>query len=106
MSGDAEWGPWIDHDGKGCPCVGQWVERELTTGGRGRTKAGLTNWTIEGVVLPECAPAWDWSLFGKRKPNGMRRPKVTRYRVRKPKGMEILHAILENLPVPAPKQIA
>jgi len=21
-----EWGPWIDHDGKGCPCVGVLTE--------------------------------------------------------------------------------
>lgn len=22
---DSEWGEWQIHDGKGCPCVGQWV---------------------------------------------------------------------------------
>ena len=28
MSDEAEWGPWQIHDGKGCPCVGQWVQVE------------------------------------------------------------------------------
>ncbi len=25
MSDDTEWGPWIEHDGKGCPCRGEYV---------------------------------------------------------------------------------
>lgn len=28
---DGEWGPWIEHDGKGCPCVGMMVHRVFDT---------------------------------------------------------------------------
>ena len=26
MTNDNEWTEWVQHDGKGCPCVGQMVE--------------------------------------------------------------------------------
>lgn len=27
-----EWGPWIDHDGAGCPVLGEYVEAETEDG--------------------------------------------------------------------------
>ena len=27
-----QWGPWIEHDGKGCPCLGQWVKAVFHNG--------------------------------------------------------------------------
>ena len=32
MTGPAEWGPWIDQDGSGCPCIGQLVHAQFFDG--------------------------------------------------------------------------
>lgn len=95
-----DWGPWVQHDGKGCPCVGQYVELELTTDGLGVTASGKTDWTIIGIVQAGNLLAWDWSKFNTMKPNGMLTPKVIRYRIRRPKGMAILNAVLADFLAP------
>lgn len=90
-----EWGPWIEHDGKGCPCVGQYVhivfERELSgrTGGGGRGSiAGPREW-IGITNPPDGRGSWDWRTVYNR---------VIHYRIRKPRGLTILEGLLENLP--------
>jgi hypothetical protein len=74
---DSQWGPWISHDGSGCPCKGSWVEvlydkpnkiwRGIATGG----------------------PSWDWEYGWWR---------IFTYRIRKPKGLVILEKLLQDLP--------
>ena len=86
MSDQDEWGPWIEHDGKGCPCVGQYVNAlhddsdfpliivkdffGIAGGGGGRS--------------------WDWN-------NSDRFTRVIRYRIRKPKGLQLLTDILREV---------
>lgn len=96
-----EWGPWIEHDGKGCPCLGAWAQTErLGVNGRWADGADVISSRgnralIEGRILhPE---NWDWSKFG-QVAHGQRVSKVLRYRIRKPRGLTILEGLLANLP--------
>jgi len=71
-----EWGPWIEHDGKGCPVVGIYVRAEINNGIQ-----------VEGVASPRCADpppgyasAWIWSTL----PADEKWARVVRYRIRRP----------------------
>ena len=101
MSEDENWGPWIEHDGKGCPCRGALVQ--------GTHRDGRTEEWVAGRVLmfgkaflgehtgvtPTKYCAWSWAL----PENGVTPDNhVMRYRIRKPKGLTILEALLEDLP--------
>lgn len=83
-----EWGPWIEHDGRGCPCHGKRVQAEFDVG---------TPRVIEGVV--HCVKnngQWDWELADRY---GLSR--IIRYRIRKPRGMTILENLIADLPAPS-----
>jgi hypothetical protein len=87
-----EWGPWIEHDGQGCPCVGMVVhvvcrsgEQKVVIAGEQCAKAGVS---VNGIES-----AWVYSphsIFS--------RHEIIRYRIRKPKGLTILEGLLEDLP--------
>ena len=90
MNNQDEWGPWITHDGKGCPCLGQMVEF-------------LPECHIRGI-LPSMKMiagsgggfSWDWNNF----------PECTRiisYRIRKPLGLTMLEAIARDIKTPIVK---
>lgn len=91
-----EWGPWIEHDGKWCPCKGQyaqWVwdngmEREGIAGTR-LVKA-RTGRVVGAVYGEGYRNAWIWATSPARK--------VICYRIRKPRGLTILEGLLEELP--------
>lgn len=82
-----EWGPIIDHDGKGCPCKGMYarVWGDLP----GLTRDGRYTDYIEGVVRG--GPSWDWAAKG----NWTR---VVRYQVRTPRALTELRALIADLP--------
>jgi hypothetical protein len=86
-----EWGPWIEHDGKGCPCVGQWAQ---VVGQYPAQKVVQ----VEGIVRRTVA--WDWSNWGKRTAYGIE-GKVLRYRIRKPRALIELRDMIADLPNPA-----
>jgi hypothetical protein len=55
------WGPWVDHDGKGCPIHHKTMiqVRGVYTGGRG--------FIFEGMFFPEdCGKwvSWSWEILG------------------------------------------
>lgn len=98
MSGD-EWGPWIAHDGKGCPCIGAMVRSEDRRGSIEEHIAGGM------LIFPDGSRyngprrsaffcAWVWDDGG---PLGL---KITRYQIKKPRGLTILEGLLESLPEP------
>lgn len=82
------WGPCIEHDGKGCPCVGEYVQCE-------RANLGI----LEVIAGAECishgldpngwGSAWVWREYH-------RYSDVIRYRIRKPKGLTLLEEIAKN----------
>ncbi len=75
-----EWGPWIEHDGKGCPCVGEFVHTVHHHG-----------YEFLGIAGSGGGRSWDWS-------NAPWYSRIIRYRIRKPRGLTILEGLLENLP--------
>lgn len=85
---DEEWGPWIEHDGSGCPCVGEFThvvyvdlveEKGISKGGESWYWCDVSDtngWSHDGIYY--YTP-------------------ITHYRIRKPKGMAILNAILREV---------
>ncbi len=87
----SNWGPWINHDGKGCPVRGQLVE--------GLDRGGIWSVWIAGTVymIPTNASqimvdSWIWPT--QYSPHA---DEILRYRVRKPKAMERLNEILREV---------
>jgi hypothetical protein len=89
---DEEWGPWIEHDGKGCPCVGMLVESEDVVG---QVQQHIAKGTVKEPGF-EYVDSWNWQEC-----NAALRPdwKIIRYRIRKPKALRELIDMVENLPV-------
>lgn len=94
---DEQWGPWIEHDGKGCPCVGMWVQCEVES----RVTLLNVDATVLGDRLLEYRPlvgglhrSWHW------KPGFNA---ILRYRIRKPKGLTMLESILAEVTTKQPK---
>ncbi len=75
-----EGGPWTEHDGKGCPCVGSYVH-VLRRAGRdafGVAGEDCRNW---GVDPHSKGSAWVWSN------DIMSFSEVIRYRIRRPRAL-------------------
>lgn len=93
---ESEWGPWKEHDGKGCPCDGMLVMVEFrgehTRLGRYWTGIAGAQCRQRGGNANDALSAWVWS--GK----SPRSDEIIRYRIRKPRGLTILESLLENLP--------
>lgn len=79
-----EWGPWIEHDGKGCPCLGMWVHCVFMM------RSGDTS-ELQGIAGALGGRSWDWKNKGFA-------ARIIRYRIRRPRGMEVLDQILADLP--------
>lgn len=87
-----EWGPWIDHDGKGCPvpygtrvlCL--WEDDVITEQCALMGMHGLPKSCTEHG-------SWDWQ-------NRPRIKVIVAYRMHKPSGMIILQNLIADLPVP------
>lgn len=78
---DEEWGEWQVHDGRGCPCVGEYVHAVAKGGGE-----------KYGIAGSEGGRSWDFSQS--------LRPHIIRYRIRKPKGLTFLESLIADLPAP------
>lgn len=90
-----EWGPWMRHDGKGCPVVGLSAMAE--------TSHGLI---LIGVGQPRTRPGfvslWHWCEIPPRHYH----LRIVRYRVRRPLAPQKLVDLIENLPVTFEVQLA
>jgi hypothetical protein len=89
---DEEWGPWIEHDGKGCPCVGKYAHWVFDghSAREGSPRCHLINGGKECVGFPAGGPSWFWNSPYLH---------VIRYRIRRPKALRELIDMVENLPV-------
>jgi len=108
---DEEWGPWIEHDGSGCPVpVGTIVKLELegfVKNGRWNFQEGtkVLHTSIDKAIVIRAAAnnhSWNWDNYGKLTTRNTRVSKVLRYQVKKPKGLVILEKLLQELPTPTP----
>lgn len=83
----SEWGPWIDHDGKGCPVpVGTLVH----------VRGNMGNEDVAVVTDHSFSADSQW----------IRRPMiewVRRYRIRRPRALIEMIKRIENLPVREPE---
>ena len=87
------WTDWIDHDGKGCPCVGWMVEvetNEYSTNGN----------SMQGIAGVDIVHSWHWD----RHRTHCASP-IHRYRVRKPKGAEMLEQLVQNTNMPIKEMV-
>lgn len=84
-----EWGPWIEHDGRGCPLPAGTIVEVVCEDrfGYRRHEVGRTD--------GETYSSWDWSFFPELQ-------KIVRYRSKKPRGLQILRAVLDTLEAPKP----
>lgn len=84
------WGPWVVHDGKGCPVPpGTIVEVVF------EDRFGYQNRAI-GTPDGDSYSSWNWEHFPELK-------KIVRYRKKNPKGLEMLREIIADLDIPSPK---
>ena len=92
-----QWGPWIEHDGLGCPVRGQWVQAE----GQGMAREGIAGSDGDRSVLLgfNRDGSWDWS-------NGPDCWRIERYRIRRPRALLQLIDMAENLPAPKQREEA
>ena len=95
LEGDVQdiWGPWVTHDGRGCPVrAGTIVEVVY------EDRFGYQNRSI-GCTDGSSYSSWDWTYYPELK-------KIVRYREKKPKGLEMLREIVETLDTPVkPEQV-
>lgn len=77
-----EWGPWIDHDGKGCP-IPRGTMFQAETEDRG----------VLAAEICKGGRSWNWAFRNQFDP-------VIRYRVRKPRGMTVLEEALREIETP------
>ena len=78
-----EWGPWIEHDGKGCPVsIGVTIEVDGHDGEWGRIVRRVG--TIAAADLVHSCWCRNHPFHG---------PNIILYRIRKPRGMTILERI-------------
>ena len=86
-----EWSNWIEHDGKSCPVEGQYVQAQFFSSNLWEGLAGEECKKIN-ISVHGAGSSWTWSIF-KQNSYSMQFG-VKSYRIRKPKGMQVLDAIM------------
>jgi len=90
-----DWGPWIEPDGKGCPCVGMWVRME---------SKGCTCRHIAEGMATDCEERGEGFEARCHVCGADTISQIGRYRVRRPRALLNLIDMVENLPAPARKR--
>ena len=95
-----EWGPWIEHDGKGCPVpVGTVVLVRLRCGELYQGVAGCSGYgdfaKPHGHENDPILSLWVHGEYS-------RPVDVVRYRVRKPRALSMLQRLVADLPADRP----
>lgn len=87
-----EWGPWIEHDGKGRPNLDGYVRQVEYADGEVVCLDGPEGWwTCDIPYLgPRFSSSWDWSSEGDFVP-------AIRYRIRKPRALSQLQEMIRDL---------
>lgn len=102
MTDEREWGPWIEHDGKGCPSGinGRFIFIVFRCGdawsgiygvSAGNTYVGAP---IAYTDNKNGGSSWRWGTYA-------RHWEVIRYRIRRPRALLDLIDMVESLPAPA-----
>lgn len=94
---DGDWGPWVEHDGRGCPVpLGMIVEAFAAA------PCGCASESIVFLVDSDTCRASVWSGSRGNCTTCFRVGVliISRYRIRKPRALRDLIDLVENLPVP------
>lgn len=84
-----QWGPWIEHDGKGCPLPAEvFVEVKLAN------EQEFVGALPAAAKKPDVFNPWFWENL----PPEAWEYRVIRYRVRKPRALQDLIKLVEELP--------
>ena len=94
------WGPWIEHDGKGCPCPGAYVGVVREFRGAGEIIAGAQ---FDGTEA-RWGSSWHWAVQPVNE-LGQHWDRILRYRVRKPRGLAILEERLALVGAPQRERV-
>jgi hypothetical protein len=87
-----EWGPWIEHDGSGCPVVGYFAHVRLAVEPGFFSPGRIPDDDRMGYRgIASISPSWFWQ--------GSDGVNVVRYRVRRPLVSEWLAETTSDLPV-------
>ncbi|PZQ99919.1 MAG: hypothetical protein DI533_04615 [Cereibacter sphaeroides] len=95
---DEEWSDWIEHDGQPVPELMGLKARVVAANGRDEV----------GIIMNSIAPppgqysAFVWASLPKR----VQGNRILRYRIRKPRALQQLIDLVENLPAPQPEEVA
>ena len=81
-----EWGPWIEHDGWGCPCRGKFVHVVFMSGVERLGVAGSR--LHQNHIFPD--GSWSWGNYYL--------DPIIRYRIRRPRALLELIELVETLP--------
>lgn len=82
-----EWTDWIEHDGKGCPCIGKYVRVEYEDGVILEAIAGSGPKSLGADPNGEFS-SWVWSGIC---------IKIIRYQIRIPKALIELREMVKNV---------
>jgi hypothetical protein len=104
MTGSGEWGPWVTHDGKGCPCAGRRVHVWLgcTDDGGDPDDDPEDDWQDveiilnghEAICIAVPCPSWTWQAGYYP---------IIRYRIHRPAALrELIRLAAEPYTPPAP----
>jgi len=99
MSDDAQWGPWIDHDGKGLPVPICTLGEAMLRSNRVFSfyaGCGFISGGRHFLADSKHGSAWVWGSA----PPLYRCYEVVRYRIRKRCSLRDLIELVENLPAP------
>lgn len=93
---DEEWGPWIEHDGKGCPVAQGMTVQAMHNKNRVVAFQVGVPWRclFSGLRGDGSERDWIWGAYENDAP-------ILAYRIRKPKALRELIDMVENLPLNA-----
>lgn len=90
--GDEGWGPWVIHDGKGCPLPAGVIVEVVSEDGFGFAKREVA------VVQGGSYSSWNWQHYPELK-------RIIRYREKKPRGLALIEAALRDIPDHHPSEL-
>lgn len=91
---DQEWGPWVRHHGQGMPVQAGTVV-EVVTFDAIRPAKGEVRSRV-GVAGVDLVKSWSWATSR----NYTKSLPIDLYRVKRPKGLEVLQGLLVEIPKP------